>query len=217
MKKLLRHPAANRFFAMVMAFYGKLVFATCRVRLITPVPAAVTNGPVIFAVWHQHICGVPLLAKPNPAPLLGLMSASRDGTFTRQLAIWFNIGAVVGSSSKGAVSGARSLVQAARKGHSIFLTPDGPRGPANIAKQGVTEIARLTALPVIPCAYWATSGHTFASWDSFRLPYPFSTITLAYAPPLKTLTPEALQLALNTLTTQARSASVTLASNPSNT
>jgi lysophospholipid acyltransferase (LPLAT)-like uncharacterized protein len=215
MKNLLRHPLINRIFAAIMALYGKLVFATCRVQVITPVPAQVAKGPVIFALWHQHICGVPLLTRKNPAPLLGLMSASRDGTFTKQLATWFNIGAVVGSSSKGAVSGTRALVQATRKGHSIFLTPDGPRGPAFIAKQGVTEIARLTSLPVIPCAYWATSGHTFASWDSFRLPYPFSTITLAYGAPLETLTPQALQIALNTLTAQAQGTSAPLATSSS--
>ena len=215
MKQLLRHSSINRLVAAIMAAYGKLVFSTSRVRIITGVPPQVAAGPVIFALWHQHICAVPLLARPNPAPLLGLMSASRDGTFTRQLATWFNIGAIVGSSSKGAVTGARALVQSVRRGNSIFLTPDGPRGPANIAKQGVTEIARLTGIPVIPCACWPQSGHTFASWDKFRLPYPFGTITLAYGEPLQNLTPQALQTALNTLTAQARAASTPLATNPS--
>lgn len=203
MKRLLRHPRVNACMAGLVAAYGHLVFATCRIRLVTPVPTEVSKGPVIFALWHQHICAVPLLARRNPAPLLGLMSASRDGTFTRALARYFKIGAVVGSSSKGAVSGARGLVVAARNGHSLFITPDGPRGPAGIAKQGVTEIARLTGQPVIPCAGWPSRGHTFGSWDSFRLPYPFTTFYLAYGAPLATLTPEALQTALHTLNPQA--------------
>lgn len=211
MKKLLRNPRVNALLAAVMAAYGHLVLGTCRIRVVGPVPAAVTSGPVLFALWHQHICAVPLLARPNRQPVLGLMSASRDGTFTRALASWFGIGAVVGSSSRGAVSGARALVQAARRGNTLFLTPDGPRGPARTAKPGATEIARLTGLPLIPCAGWPAYGHTFGSWDAFRLPYPFTTYTLTYGPPLQTLTPEALQYALNTLNQQARGTSAALA------
>lgn len=214
MKRLLRHPSVNSAAAFIMAVYGHLAIATCRVRIVTPIPPEVLNGPVIFALWHQHICAVPLIARPNKAKLLGLMSASRDGTFTRALARYFGIGAIVGSSSKGAVSGARALVVAARQGHSIFLTPDGPRGPAGIAKQGATEIARLTNLPLIPCAGWSSRGHTFGSWDSFRLPYPFTTFYIAYGAPLHTYTTDALESALHTLNPQAQGP-VTLATPPS--
>lgn len=214
MKRLLRHPSVNAVAAAIMAAYGHLAIATCRVRVVTPIPPEVLNGPVIFALWHQHICAVPVLARPNKAPLLGLMSASRDGTFTRALARYFGIGAVVGSSSKGAVSGARALVQAARKGHSIFLTPDGPRGPAGIAKQGATEIARLTGLPLIPCAGWPSHGHTFGSWDAFRLPYPFTTFYIAYGTPLTTHTTDALQTALHTLNPQAQGTTALASATP---
>ena len=213
MKRLLRHPSLNAVAAAFMAAYGHLVFATCRVHIVTPIPPEVLAGPVIFALWHTSICSVPLLARPNKHPLLGLMSASRDGTFTRALARHFGIGAVVGSSSKGAVSGARALVVAARNGHSIFLTPDGPRGPAGVAKPGATEISRLTSLPLIPCAGWPAHGHSFASWDDFRLPYPFTTFYLAYGAPLTTFTTEALQSALHTLNPQAHSAAA-LATTP---
>lgn len=211
MKKLLNHPVTLSVLATLLAYYGKLVFATSRIHIATPIPPELTHGPVIFAFWHQQICQLPLLKRASPHPLLALMSASRDGAFMRRVGKYFNIGAVVGSSHRGAVSGARGLIQAARSGHNLSITPDGPRGPRHIAKQGATEIARLTKLPVIPCATWSARGYSFASWDGLRLPYPFTTITIAYGQPLGTLSTQALQDALNTLTAQAQGHTASLA------
>lgn len=211
LKKLLRHPAVINALTFLLACYGRLVFFTSRVHLATPLPEELKN-PVLFALWHQHICMVPQLQKRNPHPFIGLMSASRDGMLTRSLAARFNIGAVVGSSSKGAIPAVRNLIRAGKSSArpSLFLTVDGPRGPAFIAKPGATEIARLTRLPLIPVAAWFSRGHTFGSWDAFRLPYPFTTITLAIGAPLPQATPQQLTQALNALTAQAKAASAGL-------
>lgn len=187
--------------AWALALYGRLVLATCRVRVASPIPAVVKNKPVIFALWHQHIFAVPLLTSVNPCPLVGLMSPSRDGQLTRRLAQHFGIGAAVGSSSKRSVIAVRELMRLAKSGHSLFLTPDGPRGPAYVAKEGATSLAQFTGLPVVPCAMISASPKlTFKSWDNFWLPLPFACITLAYGAPL---TPKAsaaeLSTALNAL------------------
>lgn len=203
---LMRHPLTITVLAALMAAYGKLVFATCRVRVATPLPPELIAGPVILALWHQNIFAVPLLARSNPAPLSGLMSASRDGAFTRAVARYFGIGAAVGSSHRQAVSGARHLLRRAGGGHSLFLTPDGPRGPVFAAKPGATQIAARTGLPLIPCAAACTRGHTFGSWDGLRMPYPFTTYHLAYGPALAGATPAALTAALKSLTAQANAA-----------
>lgn len=206
MKFLTQHPLFIRAFAAVFAAYGKLVFVTCRVHVLTPLPSQLTQGPVVLALWHENIFALPLLAKPNPAPLTGLMSASRDGTFTRTVARHLGISGAVGSSHRKAISGTRSLLRFAGDGNSLFLTPDGPRGPAHIAKKGATTIALQTGLPLIPCAAACTRGYTFGSWDSVRLPYPFTTFYFAYGAALSNATPEALTTVLNTLTAQAQAA-----------
>lgn len=192
--------------AALVAAYGKLVFATCRVRIITPIPPELTTGPVVIAFWHQNIFALPLLAKPNPAPLTGLMSASRDGRFTRAVARFYGVNAAVGSSHRQAVSGTRNLMRSAQGGNSLFLTPDGPRGPVFQAKPGATQIASRTGVPLVPCASSCTRGVTFSSWDALRLPYPFSTFYLAYGPALTSPTPATLTAELNTLTAQAQAA-----------
>jgi lysophospholipid acyltransferase (LPLAT)-like uncharacterized protein len=61
-------------------------------------------------------------------------------------------------------------------------------------------LARLTGLPLIPCAAWPTRGKTFDNWDRFRLPYPFSTIRVAYGEPIRACSSKALADALDSLT-----------------
>jgi lysophospholipid acyltransferase (LPLAT)-like uncharacterized protein len=185
MRVRLSHPVMLRLTAMGLAWYAKLVIATSRVHHQTPPPAVMKRGPVLLALWHQQIFAVTMLARPNaPHPLVGLMSASHDGQLTKAVASHFGIGAAVGSSSKLAVPAARALIRLARSGHSIFLTPDGPRGPAWQAKPGASEIARLTGLPLVPCAVKFGWVVTCPSWDSFWVPLPFGRVELCWGAPL---------------------------------
>ncbi len=206
MKKITRHPLFQQALIGLAAVYTRLVFATARIHLVEPIPSIVKESPVVFALWHQQIAFTPVLMRQTYRPLFALMSASRDGTAIRLLAAKFGIQASIGSSHRGAYSGTRNLMRAAKEGNNIFLTPDGPRGPARKAKQGATEVSRLTRLPLVPCAAWSSRGKSFNSWDKFRLPYPFARITLAVGSPLEDATPHSLQQALNTLTAQAQEA-----------
>lgn len=204
LKKLFRHPVTIRVLAALISGYMYLVFATSRVRVITPVPEPFLHGPVILASWHQQILMIPVMHRKNPAKLLALISASRAGTFIQAVAGWFGIGAVEGSSRKGGTAGARMLIKAARDQFSLYITPDGSSGPARVAKEGATEVARLTRLPLIPCAAWPSRGKTFNTWDRFRFPYPFSTIHVAYGEVLQTLDAHALGDRLNALSAEVQ-------------
>ncbi len=202
MRFRLTSPALIGLAAFLLQLYGRLVFATSRVRVLGPTPPELAKGPVLLALWHQHIFAVPLLHRPNAAfPLVGLMSPSADGKLTRAIAAWYGIGAAVGSSSRQGVQGARALVQLAKGGHSLFLTPDGPRGPARVAKDGATALARLTHLPLVPCALVQVAPKlVFNSWDNFWLPLPFANFTLRYGQSLPHSTDAAhLSAALNAL------------------
>lgn len=211
MKKLFHHPATVRALAAFISGYIYFVFATSRVQVVTPLPVPLVKGPIVLASWHQQILMLPIMIRPSPAKLIALIAASRAGTFIRTVAIWFGIGAVEGSSRRGGIEGARMLVRAARGGYSLYITPDGSRGPACVAKEGATEIARLTRLPLIPCAAWPVRGKTFNTWDHFRFPYPFGTIRVAYGEPLQDPTSQALSEALNGLTAQVQGISTLLA------
>src|ERR1051325_7170782 len=56
------------------------------------------------------------------------------------------------------LGGARALgerIRAARAGRNIVFTPDGPKGPARVAKDGVVVAAQATGLPIVPIAFAA--------------------------------------------------------------
>lgn len=213
MKKLLRHPLTQKLLIRLVTTYARLVFATVRVTVVSPLPPHLAAAPAVFALWHQQIAFVPVLMRQSPRPWLALMSASRDGTAMRLIAAKFGIRAAIGSSHRGAFAGTRGLLRAAQSGHNLLMTPDGPRGPARSPKPGTTEVSRLTGLPLIPCALWSNRGITFNSWDTLRLPTPFARITLVVGAPLAHPTPASLQRALNTLTAQAQEAAGCLADN----
>ncbi len=63
---------------------------------------------------------------------------------TATLVSWGQIRTVIESSSRGGTKAIRELMRYARAGETIFITPDGPRGPNMRAQRGVNEIARLT-------------------------------------------------------------------------
>lgn len=202
MKKFLRSaPVAfllTHLLVGLLVAYGRLFLATCRVKVISPIPPDFAQKPIMLALWHQQLMGVYLAHKPNPFPLVALMSASRDGTLTRKVGRCFGIHAAVGSSHRKALSAALTMVKQA-KTHSLFITPDGPRGPAFIAKPGATGIAKLANLPVVPCAVGYSRQKTFHSWDTFNLPLPFSAVFIAYGTPQKDMSDEQLTIQLNTL------------------
>lgn len=54
-----------------------------------------------------------------------------------------------------------------------MVTPDGPKGPAQVAKMGVIQLARASGLPIVPLTFGCSKKH-FASWDQFMVPYPWS-------------------------------------------
>ncbi len=213
MKKLSRHPLSQKVLIGLAAVYARLVFATSRVTVVQSLPAELANTPIVFALWHQQIVFAPVLMRKTQRPLLALMSGSRDGRAISQIAAMFGIEASVGSSHRGALAGTRGLLRAAQNGKNILMTPDGPRGPARVPKQGASEISRLTGLPLVPCGAWSTRGICVNSWDACRIPFPFSRITLVLGAPLEDATQHSLQQALNTLTAQAQAAAGHIADN----
>ena len=47
----------------------------------------------------------------------------------------------------------REIIRAARERMSFAFTPDGPRGPARVASEGVVYAAQMTGLPIVPIAF----------------------------------------------------------------
>jgi hypothetical protein len=113
-----------------------------------------------------------------------LVSSHKDGEILANVFKCFNIALVRGSSSKRGSRALIELVRLARKNCDLAITPDGPRGPAEVVKPGVAQLARLSGRPVIPLAFSCSSGKRFGSWDRFLMPYPFSSGVFIWGEPL---------------------------------
>lgn len=149
----------------------------------------IANGRVIFAIWHNRLalCLPAYQHAIQHAPgrhLAALVSASRDGGVLAQVLRLFHVLPVRGSSSRRGAQALRELVSAAKAGHDLALTPDGPRGPRYEAQEGVLLAAQFTGLPIVPAA-WSVDGKiSLRSWDGFQIPLPLSRCVFRLGEPI---------------------------------
>ncbi len=135
------------------------------------------------AFWHQNIIAV-FLAHLGEHYLV-MASASKDGELIAGALKRVGHHPVRGSSKRGGGQALELMIERMKKESlSSVLTVDGPRGPARKCKRGVIELARQTGALIQPIHARADRYWTFNSWDKFRLPKPFSTITVVYGEPI---------------------------------
>lgn len=138
--------------------------------------------PVIFVFWHSRI--LPLTYIHRNQGIVVLVSEHRDGEYIARIIERMGFGTSRGSSTRGGVKGLKGLVRAARAGHDLAFTPDGPRGPPRKLKPGTLVAARLTGAPIVPIAVGGPRVWRLGSWDSHVVPKPFSRIRVCYGEPI---------------------------------
>jgi lysophospholipid acyltransferase (LPLAT)-like uncharacterized protein len=147
------------------------------------------TGAYIFCMWHQNtVAGI--LSQWGLRHQI-LLSRSKDGDLLDFATSRMNYLAVRGSSSRGGIEARVQMVENIKRGMHAAITPDGPRGPAKVVKNGVIDMARSTGISIIPFTSIAKNYWTFNSWDKFRLPWPFTRILVMYGTPI--LIPESTQ------------------------
>lgn len=160
------------------------LFTTVRVRRegYGPVDALRRQGqPVIFCLWHGGL--LPLVYVHQYEGVVVLVSEHSDGEYITRVLHRYGYETARGSSTRGGTRGLRGLVRAAREGRDLAVTPDGPRGPAQVFKPGAVVAAQLTGLPLVPVGVGASSAWHFRSWDHFMVPRPLSRLQVVYGEP----------------------------------
>ena len=128
------------------------LYASLRVRHVRQEKIDATPQYVL-AFWHSHL--LLMLHARYRKPISALVSQSRDGEMIARVFDHYGVDSSRGSSTRGGATRLRDLVRRARAGENIAITPDGPRGPARIAKEGVIIAAQATGLPILPVAFAA--------------------------------------------------------------
>ena len=142
------------------------------------------NLPIIVVFWHERIA---VMSKiwPKKKPLAMLQSPHPDGKLIAHAINRLGFQTVWGSTNRNAVGGILGLVRKAKKGVSIGITPDGPRGPALICSSGPIALAKATGLPVIPIAWSTSTFWKLSNWDKSIIPKPFCQGVWVWGKPIK--------------------------------
>ena len=125
---------------------------------------------VIIAFWHARQLMMPLTYRGALAYIL--ISQHQDGEIIARIVERFGLRTVRGSSTRGGIEALRELIRLGRSGVDLVVTPDGPRGPAQVAKLGVIQLAKAPKLPIIPLAFSSSKKNCSqagtVSWSRIR-------------------------------------------------
>src|SRR5688572_18531020 len=138
--------------SLISALFIRTLYATLRVRHVREENISGTPRHIL-AFWHEHL--LLMLHARYRRPILALISQSKDGEYIASVFGYYRVEAARGSSTRGGEAALRELLRQARAGKNMAFTPDGPKGPARIAKDGVIYAAKLSGLPILPIAFAA--------------------------------------------------------------
>jgi lysophospholipid acyltransferase (LPLAT)-like uncharacterized protein len=138
--------------------------------------------PVIFTLWHGRL--LPCTHFHRGQGVVTLISQHRDGEYITRVVRKWGYTAVRGSSTRGGLEALRELIQHVKKGRSLAITPDGPKGPFEKMKPGPVLMAQRTGAPIIPTVSGADRAWYVGGWDRFMIPRPFAKLQIAYGEPV---------------------------------
>ena len=141
-----------------------------------------SNLQVIYAFWHGMMLVPAYVGRSWRIQVL--ISRHSDGEYIAQVIKWMGFGVVRGSTTRGGMRAAKAMVDKARQGYPLGITPDGPRGPRFVVQPGSIFLSQKTGLPIIPVVVGLSRYWELPSWDRFCIPKPFSRALLMYGDPI---------------------------------
>ncbi len=127
---------------------------------------------IILAFWHAQQLMIPIGYRGTGSHVL--ISQHGDGEIIARIIARFGHEAVRGSSTRGGAGALRALIKLGRSGQDLVVTPDGPKGPRQVAKRGVVQLAKATGLPIVPLAFACSKKNSsragIVSWSHIRFP-----------------------------------------------
>jgi lysophospholipid acyltransferase (LPLAT)-like uncharacterized protein len=194
-KQLLRGLAYTAFvreiICMIISAYMWLVFVSSKKIFVNHeliIEAARTRKPLIISFWHNRLMMVPFITH-RPKKLfpgynfMTLASRHGDGHFVGRVMEKIGLISIYGSSKDGRKSSRgidlgsfKKIFDGLKRGYSLGITPDGPRGPNQKINGEIVNIARISGAGIIPTSYSCSRFKELRTWDKFKIPLPFSTL-----------------------------------------
>ncbi|MFO7446739.1 MAG: lysophospholipid acyltransferase family protein [Ignavibacteriaceae bacterium] len=140
------------------------------------------NQKYILAFWHGTML-LPWFVHRD-RNFTALISKSKDGDLLANILKKWNYDVIRGSSSTGGEVALGIMIDYARNGYSVSVTPDGPRGPEFKMKAGAVITAKKSGLPLVLAGVGFNKKRKLKSWDKFQIPKFFSRAVLFYSEPV---------------------------------
>ena len=223
LKRVVRSRPVQHALASIFAGYLRFVYATIRWTYEGREQAEQVwsePGGVMLCFWHARIPLSPCTwDRRSPQTMHALVSKSSDGEFITQTVARLGFPSIRGSRSrhdsngdKGGSAAFREMVRWIRAGNAVAITPDGPKGPANVMGEGSPMLAKVTGARVLFAGMACKPCIRAGSWDRAVFPLPVGRGSIVWQGPCqagKDADPIALARAwgerLNTLTDRAES------------
>ncbi|MCK5832470.1 lysophospholipid acyltransferase family protein [bacterium] len=140
------------------------------------------GNPLIWAFWHSRL--LPLLFYYRNMDIVVLVSQSFDGEVITKAMNCFGFRTVRGSSTRGGMRGFIGMIDKLKSGCRVAFTPDGPLGPRERVKLGVSAASIKSGAPIIAAEISASRSWFLKSWDRFMIPKPFAKIYITLSEPI---------------------------------
>jgi lysophospholipid acyltransferase (LPLAT)-like uncharacterized protein len=158
--------------------------ATWRYRIVgddAVKSARAGRTPMLFSLWHGQL--LPLIWLHRNEGVAILVSEHRDGEIIARVATSLGYRLIRGSTTRGGERALLTLATQLKAGVDAAVTPDGPKGPARSYAPGALIAAQRSGALIVPVAAHANRAWHLSSWDSFMIPKPFATVSVAYGRP----------------------------------
>ena len=169
----------------VYKIFMTVLMCTCRIKVHgkeRTKSVRESGKGLLYSLWHDNnLIAVWALRSEK---FTAMVSNSKDGEIISRVIELTGNSVIRGSTSKGAMQAAQQGLRILSKNKVLAITPDGPRGPKYHLQEGVLYLSALTKSPVIPVHLEASRQWEFNSWDTSKLPKPFSTLYVVYGEPV---------------------------------
>ena len=149
-----------------------------------------TGRPLIFANWHgqTHLFYSAFADHFDLGDVYMIMVGDdRQGVlgyfahYAKALALPVSMD----DSSMATASNLRNIIKKLAPGKFSYISPDGPDGPARVAKPGVAFMARQAKALIMPVGNASRRALHINRWDQYWLPLPYDRIYTVCEPAIE--------------------------------
>ena len=201
LRKILKSAPVIKCLSFVIYLYAVFVAKTTKWNIsgIDELAKFTKENNAVIIGWHSRTTMMPFFwSKYVKSRLTALVSPHQDGQIIAKFLRWFNIKSVNASTNERAKQGALELMRELVNGSSLFISPDGPRGPRMRLKKSPIYFAQKSQKPIYCVCFSASKALVFEkAWDKTMIMLPFGKGVLNVSEPIfvpENLTPEELEM-----------------------